>query len=73
MTNPTIKIHNVETGEESIVNLTAEQVAEQRILNEQFQAKMAAREAEAQAKLEARKAVLAKLGLSDEEAAALLA
>ena len=68
MTNPTIKIHNVETGEvvERLLN-TKELKDHNAALDEQAQ-----REAEATAKAIARAAVLEKLGLTAEEMAALL-
>lgn len=61
-------IHDAITGEITIVELTEAEIAERAQL-----AKNAKAQAEAQAAKEAaRKAVLTKLGLSAEEAAALL-
>lgn len=69
MTNPTIKIHNVETGEIVEREMNAEELA-------QWESDKA--EAVAKAEMEATKAqakadLLAKLGLTAEEAALLLA
>lgn len=69
MTTPIIKEVNAETGEEIERKATAEEVA-------QIKADKADSEAEkatAEAKANARAAVLAKLGLTAEEAASLLA
>ena len=61
------------TGIETIVELTAEEIAEMEAAAAQYEADLAAKEAEEAAKLEAKQVVLAKLGLTAEEAAALLA
>jgi len=62
------KIVNTATGEETYRNYTAEEIAEV----EAAQAEAALKQAEAQAKETARFAVLTKLGLTAEEAQALL-
>jgi len=61
------KIINCATGEEKEVELTAKDVAQQKI----DEADYAAKEVEEQAKTAARQAALAKLGLSAEDAAAI--
>lgn len=68
MTNPMIKIHNVETGEIIEREMNAEELAQWEL----DQSTAAAAAAEEAAKIAAREAVLAKLGLTAEEAAALL-
>lgn len=73
-TTPTKIIINCETGEESIVPLTAEEIAQLEADRIASEAERAAREAEAQAKAEAKASALAKLaalGLTEEEAAAI--
>lgn len=65
---PTIKIHNVETGEVVEREMNAEELA-------QWQADQATAAAEAQVKAEAaaaKAALLAKLGITEEEAKLLL-
>lgn len=62
------KIVNCETGEETLVELTAEDLAQQEI-DEALSAQI---KAEADAKYQARLAVLAKLGLTEDEANLLL-
>jgi hypothetical protein len=66
--NPTIRIQNSETGEVIDREMTAEEIAQMEQDNALFQQRVA----EQESKLEAREAVLAKLGLTAEEAAALL-
>ena len=73
MTNPTRIEINCSTGIEQIIELTDEEVAELEVQAAQAEADRAAREAEEAAKLAAKEAVLVKLGLTTEEAAALLA
>ena len=71
---PTKVIINCETGEESIVPLTAEEIAQREADLAAWEAEQTAREAEAQAKAEAQASALAKLaalGLTEEEAAAI--
>lgn len=73
MTNPTRIEINCETGEESIIELTDAEVAELAYQAE-LAAEKKAEEDAAKAALEAKKQeVLAKLGLTSEEVAALLA
>lgn len=65
---PIIKIHNIETDEITEREMNAEELA-------QWQANQAADEAKAEAKAEAaaqRQALLAKLGITEEEARLLL-
>lgn len=71
---PTKVIVDCSTGEQTIVPLTAEEIAEREASQKIWQAKQAEIEAEAQAKAEAKASALAKLtalGLSEEEAAAI--
>ena len=73
MTKLTKKIHNAETGEETIVELTEAEIAELTYEAELVAEKKAEEEAN-KAALEAKKQeVLAKLGLTSDEVAALLA
>jgi hypothetical protein len=67
------KIYNAETGEEFIVEFTPQEVAKAEADQAAFLAEVATRKAEAEAKEATRQAVLTKLGLTAEEAAALLA
>lgn len=73
MANPTRIEIDCSTGIETIIELTDEEVAEMEAAAAQAEADLAAKEAEDAAKLAAKEAVLAKLGLTAEEAAALLA
>ena len=73
MTNPTKIQIDCSTGIETVIELTDEEVAELETQALKAGEDRAEREAEAAAKLEAKQAVLAKLGLTAEEAAALLA
>ena len=73
MPNPTRIEINCETGVESIIELTDAEVAELKVQAKQAESDRKAREAAEADKLAAKQAVLAKLGLTDEEAAALLA
>ena len=68
MTNPTIRIHNTETNEIIDREMTDEEFAEYQA----DQAVQAAKLAEAEAKAEARQAILDRLGLTADEAALLL-
>lgn len=68
MNTPTIKIHNVETGEVIEREMTANELA-------QWEADKAASEAKAQEQAEAqakRQALLDKLGITEDEARLLL-
>jgi len=69
MTNPIIKIHNVETGEEVERQMTADEMAQRKIDQESVAAIK-----EEVVNLEIKKLeVLAKLGLTADEVTALLA
>lgn len=76
MTNPMIKIHNMETGEIIEREMTANEIADLEISKAEIKA---IRQAEEKAEIDKialeqkKQAVLNKLGLTDEEAAALLA
>jgi len=63
-----IQEHNCETGEIKLRELTAEEIAH----NEKILAQFAAEKAEAQAKASQRQALLARLGITEEEARILL-
>jgi hypothetical protein len=73
MTNYFERIIDIKTGEETIRPYTAEEIAAVEAERTQLEAEQAERQAEAAAKQAAREAVLTKLGLTAEEAAALLA
>lgn len=66
-------IVNCETGEQEIIPLTAEEIAEREAAQAQAEADAAARAAEEAAKAEARAALLARLGITEDEAKLLLA
>jgi hypothetical protein len=68
MTKPQIKIVNVETGEEIIRDANAEEIAQMEI----DAANAATRQAEAAAKTTAKAALLAQLGITEEQAKLLL-
>jgi hypothetical protein len=71
---PTKVIVDCSTGEETIVPLTAEEIAQQETDRIAWEEARATEEAEAQAKAEAKASALAKLaalGLTEEEAAAI--
>jgi phosphopantetheinyl transferase (holo-ACP synthase) len=68
MTNTFIKIHNVETGEIIEREMTAEEIAQHKIDEENAKV----RAAKLAAKNAAKQAVLDKLGLTADEVAALL-
>lgn len=65
-------IVNCETGEQSIVPLAAEEIAEIKAAAEQAEADRKAAEADAQVKAEAKAELLAKLGITEDEAKLLL-
>ena len=73
MANPTRIEIDCSTGIETIIELTDEEMAEMAAAAAQAEADLEAKESEDAAKLAAKEAVLAKLGLTAEEAAALLA
>ena len=60
------------TGEQTVVPLTAEEIAELEAAAAQAEQDRLAAEAEAQAKAEAKAEILAKLGLTEDEAKVLL-
>ena len=64
---------NCETGEVSEVELTAEEIAQREADQATWEAEQAAIEADKQAKAEAKAELLAKLGISEDEAKLLLA
>jgi hypothetical protein len=68
MTNPTIRIHNIETNEVIDREMTDAEFAEYKA----GQAAEAAAQVEAEAKATARAAILDRLGLTADEAALLL-
>jgi hypothetical protein len=69
---PTKLIINCETGEQTEVELTAEEIAQREADAKAYEAEQKAKEAEAAAKAEAKAELLAKLGITAEEAALLL-
>ena len=68
MTIPTIRIHDIETGEIIDRKMTEAEAAE----HAQLQADFLAAEQEKSAKIEAKAALLERLGITAEEAALLL-
>lgn len=68
MSKPMVKIVNAETGEEIEREMNAEELAQLKL----DQARVKTEEEEIIAKAQAKQAILDKLGLSAEEAAALL-
>jgi len=69
---PTKLIINCETGEQTEVELTAEEIAQREADAKAYEAELKAKEAEAAAKAEAKAELLDKLGITPEEAALLL-
>jgi hypothetical protein len=69
---PTKLIINCETGEQTEVELTAEEVAQREADAKAYEAEQKAKEAEAAAKAEAKAELLDRLGLTAEEAALLV-
>jgi len=69
---PTKLIINCETGEQTEVELTAEEIAQREADAKAYEADKKAKEAEAAAKAEAKAELLDKLGITTEEAALLL-
>lgn len=65
-------IVNVETKEEIVRELNAEEIVQQEIDSVNFAAKLEAEKAEAQAKAQGKAALLSKLGITQEEAQLLL-
>ena len=68
MTKPQVKEYNCETGEEIIRDANAEEIAQMEIDAEKFAAELA----EATAKATAKAALLAQLGITEEQAKLLL-
>lgn len=74
MTKPTRVEVNCATGEQTVIELTAAEIAELDQMKAQAEAERAEREAEAEAKAEAKASALAKLaalGLTEDEAKAI--
>ena len=69
---PTKLIINCETGEQTEVELTAEEIAQREADAKAYEAEQKAKEAEAAAKAQAKAELLAKLGITAEEATLLL-
>jgi hypothetical protein len=69
---PTKIIINCETGEQTEVELTAEEIAQREADAKAYEADKKAKEAEAAAKAEAKAELLDRLGLTAEEAALLV-
>ena len=69
---PTKLIINCETGEQTEVELTAEEVAQREADAKSYEADKKAKEAEAATRAEAKAELLARLGLTAEEAALLV-
>ena len=69
---PTKLIINCETGEQTEVELTAEEIAQREADAKAYEAEQKAKEAEAVAKAKAKAELLAKLGITAEEATLLL-
>ena len=69
---PTKLIINCETGEQTEVELTAEEIAQREADAAKAEADRVAKEAEATAKAEAKAELLDRLGLTAEEAALLV-
>ena len=72
MKRPTKVIVDCSTGEQSIIELTDQEIADMQAAAAEFEKNQKAAEAEAAAKAAARLEILAKLGLTEEEARALL-
>ena len=73
MTKPTKLVIDCSTGVQEIIELTDEEIAQLEADRAKAEADKAAAEAEAAAKAEAKAELLAKLGITAEEAALLLA
>ena len=69
---PTKLIINCETGEQTEVELTAEEIAQREADAKAYEAELKAKETEAVAKAEAKAELLDKLGITAEEAALLV-
>jgi len=64
--------HNVITGEITEIPLTAEEIAENQVLQTQAMEKALEAQAEAESKATAKAALLAQLGITEEQAKLLL-
>jgi hypothetical protein len=69
---PTKLIINCETGEQTEVELTAEEIAQREADAKAYEAEKKAKDAELVAQAEVKAAVLKRLGLTENEAKALL-
>ena len=69
---PTKLIINCETGEQTVVELTAEEIAQREADATKAEADKVAKDAELAEQAKVKAAVLKRLGLSEEEAKALL-
>jgi len=69
---PTKLIINCETGEQTEVELTAEEIAQREVDAKAYEADKKAKDAELVAQAEVKAAVLKRLGLTENEAKALL-
>ena len=65
-------IVNCTTGEETLRELNAEEVAQQKINEAEYKTELATRQAEAEAKATAKAALLTQLGITAEQAKLLL-
>lgn len=72
MTKDTLYIHNVETGEVIVRELTDEEQAQKNAEDAAAELAKAEKQAEEEAKATQRQALLAKLGITEEEARLLL-
>lgn len=72
MTTPTKVIVDCSTGEQTVIELTADEIAELEAQAAQAEADRQAAEAEAAAKAQAKADLLDRLGITAEEAALLL-
>ena len=72
MTKDTLYIHNVETGEVIVRELTDEEQAQKNAEDAAAELAKAEKQAEEEAKAAQRQALLAKLGITEEEARLLL-
>lgn len=72
MTHLTRQVHNVETGEIEIIELTAEEIAERNAQIEQWKAEKEARQQEAELAKQTKIAAYKKLGLTEAEIEALI-
>lgn len=73
MTTPTKVIVDCSTGEQTVIELTAEEIAELEAQAAQAEADRVAAEAEAAAKAQAKADLLDRLGITADEAKLLLA